>query len=94
MNLFSNVFDFLDDNPVKNMNICITGKLSISRNDAYTKIVKLGGNINLSVNHETDILIVGELKTANSKKLLLAKKYGVKIMNESEIFTERLKIAV
>ena len=76
------------------MNICITGKLSISRNEAYTKIVKLGGNINLSVNHETDILIVGELKTVNSKKLLLAKKYGIKIVKESEVFSERLRIAV
>ena len=72
---------------IKDKNISITGKLSMPKNEAYTIIARNGGIINLNVNHKTDILITGELKISQSKKLSLAKKYSIAIMTENEIFS-------
>ncbi len=60
----------------------ITGSLeSMPRDDAHKLIVKNGGNISSSVTSKTDYLIVGD---EPGSKLDKAKKFGTKILSETE----------
>ncbi len=62
--------------------IVVTGSLTeFTRNEAETIIRRLGGNAASSVSRNTDFVVAGENP---GSKLENAKKFGVKVINESE----------
>ena len=67
--------------PFIGKSVCVTGKLSISREQIEDKLRSLGAKVVGSVSKKTDYLIAGE--DAGSK-LEKAEKAGVKILTEAE----------
>lgn len=68
--------------PIFGKTIVLTGTLErMSRSQAQDKIRALGGNISSSVSRKTDILVAG---AGGGSKLDDAKKFGVRIIDESE----------
>ena len=65
--------------------IVLTGTLSISRNEAISKLEQLGAIVTSSVSKNTDYVLAGE--NAGSK-LEKAQKLGVKIISEQDIFAD------
>ena len=62
--------------------IVLTGTMEkMSRNQAQDKIRALGGNVSSSVSRKTDFVIAGP---GAGSKLDDAKKYGVRVVSESE----------
>ena len=58
----------------------LTGTLStLSRDEAGTRIIALGGKVSSSVSKNTDFVIAGEKA---GSKLSKAESFGVKILNE------------
>jgi DNA ligase (NAD+) len=69
--------------PVSGKTFVLTGTLSaFSREEAKQKIEELGGRVASSVSRKTDFVIVGA--DAGSTKLNMAKKLGVRTMEEDE----------
>ena len=67
----------------KNKSFMFTGKLqNISRAEAKSLIEENSGSIVSSVTKKLDYLVIGEKPT--TKKVELAKKIGVKILNQQE----------
>jgi len=62
---------------------CITGELSISRNDMAQKIKSNGGLVVSSVSKNTDFLLTNETDSTSSK-FVKAKALGIKIITEDE----------
>ena len=76
------------DSTLSGKTFVFTGGLtSISRNEAKEKVRNLGGEISESVSAKTDFVVAGG---EAGSKLDLAKKLGVKILNEKE-FLDLLK---
>ena len=68
---------------LKNKTFLFTGKLiDISRAEAKSLVEKNSGNIVSAVNKKLNFLVLGEKPT--NKKVELAKKIGVKILNQQE----------
>ena len=68
---------------LKNKSFMFTGKLqNISRAEAKSLIEENSGSIVSSVTKKLDYLVIGEKPT--TKKVELAKKIGVKILNQKE----------
>jgi DNA ligase (NAD+) len=70
--------------PLKGMAFCVTGVLSKKREQVHADIRGAGGEVHDSVKKTTTHLVAGE-KTGQSK-LDQAKKYGVKVVNEAELY--------
>lgn len=69
--------------PLNGLSFCITGTLSISRND-YEKILKeKGAEVHDTVKKTTKYLVLGDESGEN--KLAKAKKYGTKVINEVQL---------
>jgi DNA ligase (NAD+) len=67
-------------------NFCITGALSLKRDD-YTELIEsLGGKVVGSVSKNTHYLITND-KTTGTSKNIKAKQLGIPIINEEEILT-------
>lgn len=71
--------------PIQNLTFAITGTLSIPRRQLEQKITSLGGKIATSVTSRTDYLITNEINS-NSDKFTSAKKFGTKIISESDFY--------
>jgi len=70
---------------LKGKTFMFTGKLiNISRAEAKSLVEKNSGNIVSTVNKKLNFLVLGEKPT--NKKIELAKKIGVKILNQKEWF--------
>ena len=68
---------------LKGKTFMFTGKLiNISRAEAKSLVEKNSGNIVSSVNKKLNFLVLGEKPT--NKKIELAKKIGVKVLNQEE----------
>ena len=68
---------------LKGKTFMFTGKLiNISRAEAKSLVEKNSGNIVSSVNNKLNFLVLGEKPT--NKKIELAKKIGIKILNQEE----------
>ena len=63
---------------------CITGKLSKSRDDIKEQILEAGGEWSSSVTKDLDYLVTNE--TSGSTKFTKAKKLGVKIIKEADLY--------
>ncbi|MCI5071360.1 NAD-dependent DNA ligase LigA [bacterium] len=73
-----------DTNPsFKDKIFCISGTLSVSRDQMKEKIESLGGKVNSSISSKTDYLLAGEKVGQN--KLSAAQKYGTRIINEKNL---------
>lgn len=73
-----------DVNPsLKDKVFCISGTLSVSRDQMKEKIEALGGKVNSSISSKTDYLLAGEKVGQN--KLSAAKKHGTKIITEQHL---------
>lgn len=64
-------------------NFAITGTLSVPRKILEEKIISLGGKLSSSVTSNTDYLLTNEAES-NSSKFINAKKFGTKIITETE----------
>jgi DNA ligase (NAD+) len=67
-------------------NFCITGTLSLKRDDYIELIESLGGKVVGSVSKNTHYLITND-KTTGTSKNLKAQKLGIPIINEEELLT-------
>ena len=73
-----------DNKKLINLSLVLTGKLKkISRDRMKDIIRKNGGKISSSISRNTDFLLAGEAPGSKYKK---AKKLGVKIISEKELF--------
>lgn len=72
-----------EETPLRGMSFCITGSLSLKRSEYESIIIKLGGEVHSTVKKNTTYLVVGEAPGEN--KLVKAKKYGTKIIDEREL---------
>ncbi len=68
---------------LKDLSFAITGSLTKPRKEIEDQIISLGGQISSSVTKNTDYLITNETES-NSSKFINAKKFGTKIITESE----------
>jgi DNA ligase (NAD+) len=66
------------------MSFCVTGVLSRKREVVHADIRAAGGEVHDSVKKNTAYLVSGE-KTGKSK-LDQAKKYGTKVIGETELY--------
>jgi len=64
--------------------VCITGTLSKGRSEVQDDIRKAGGSVKSSVGSGLDFLVAGE---ETGGKLDKAKKLGVKVISEAELYT-------
>lgn len=64
---------------------CITGELSISRNDMAKMIKNHGGLIVTSVSKNTDFLLTNETDSSSSK-FVKAKSLGIKVITEDDFY--------
>jgi DNA ligase (NAD+) len=71
-------------NKIDNMNIVITGSLSIQRKQWKRDIELSGSNLKSSVSKATDILVCND-KESNSSKLKKARELNIKIITEDEL---------
>lgn len=65
--------------PVKGKNVCITGKMSLDRDEVTRKLEALGANVTSSVSGKTQILFAGEKA---GSKLAKAKEMGIPVLDE------------
>jgi len=65
--------------PVKGKNVCITGKMSLDRDEVTRKLEALGANVTSSVSGKTQILFAGE---KSGSKLAKAKEMGIPVLDE------------
>jgi DNA ligase (NAD+) len=72
------------EGPLQNMSFCITGVLSRKRDEVATDIRNAGGVVHDGVKKTTTVLVAGD-KTGKSK-LDQARKFGTKIITESELY--------
>ena len=79
------------DGPLKNLAICITGKLSQSRSSFQKLIEQKGGTFHSTVKKDTNYLVIGESKGKTSSKQKLAEKFGTQIIDEAG-FTDLFKL--
>jgi DNA ligase (NAD+) len=70
--------------PLKGMSFCVTGVLSRKREVVHADIRAAGGEVHDGVKKNTTYLVSGE-KTGKSK-LDQAKKYGAKVIGETELY--------
>ena len=70
---------------IYNLSFAITGALSVPRRQLEQKITSLGGKVATSVTSRTDYLITNETNS-NSDKFTSAKKFGTKIISESDFY--------
>jgi len=68
---------------LKGLSFAITGSLEKPRKQIEDQIISLGGQIASSVSKNTDYLITNETES-NSSKFINAKKFGTKIITETE----------
>ncbi len=74
------------EGPLKNMKFCITGELTMPRNE-FEKIIKKNGGIMVSsVSKNTNYLITNEIESSSSK-FTKAKDLGIPIMTENELLS-------
>ena len=71
------------EGPLKGMTVCVTGVLSKKREDVHADIRAAGGEVHDSVKKNTTYLVAGG-KTGKAK-LDQAKKYGTKVITETEL---------
>jgi DNA ligase (NAD+) len=71
------------EGPLKGMTVCVTGVLSKKREDVHADVRAAGGEVHDSVKKNTTYLVAGG-KTGKSK-LDQAKKYGTKVITETEL---------
>jgi DNA ligase (NAD+) len=71
------------ESKILNKSFAITGTLSTPRKTLEKKITSLGGKLASSVTSNTDYLITNETES-NSSKFVNAKKFGTKIISETE----------
>jgi DNA ligase (NAD+) len=74
----------LGEGPLKNLKFCITGELSMGRNDFEKLIKKNGGVMVTSVSKNTNYLITNETESSSSK-FVKAKDLGISIISEEEL---------
>jgi DNA ligase (NAD+) len=72
------------EGPLTGKSFCVTGVLSKKREDVHADIRAAGGEVHDGVKKNTAYLVSGE-KTGKSK-LDQAKKYGTKVIRESELY--------
>ncbi len=90
LNFFSDKKTLAVENFFSNKNFVLTGTLStFSRDEAASRIKKLGGKISSSVSKNTDYVVAGEKA---GSKLDKAKSQGISILSENE-FIQLLKEA-
>jgi antitoxin component YwqK of YwqJK toxin-antitoxin module len=65
--------------PVKGKNVCITGKMSLDRDEVTRKLEALGANVTSGVSGKTQILFAGEKA---GSKLAKAKEMGIPVLDE------------
>jgi antitoxin component YwqK of YwqJK toxin-antitoxin module len=70
--------------PVKGKNVCITGKMSLDRDEVTRKLEALGANVTSSVSGKTQILFAGEKA---GSKLAKAKEMGIPVLDEKGLAT-------
>ncbi len=71
-----------EDSLFKDKTVVLTGALSISREQAKSVIVRLGGKVTSSVSKKTDLVLVGDNPGSKAEK---AEKLGVQIIDESTL---------
>lgn len=73
--------------PIQGKKFVFTGKISISREEAWNRVLKLGGDISSSVTQDCDYAVVGTYKGEEmGSKFFKAQQYGIKILTEQEFF--------
>jgi DNA ligase (NAD+) len=72
------------EGPLLGMSFCITGVLSRKREDVASAIRNAGGIVHEGVKKTTTVLVAGD-KTGKSK-LDQARKFGTKVIEESELY--------
>lgn len=72
--------------PLAGVSVCITGDLSIHRNDFHAWVKSLGGESKSSVSKNLSFLITNEPNSGTSKNQK-ADEYGVKKVTEEEFYT-------
>ncbi|KAG5859775.1 DNA replication factor c subunit domain-containing protein [Encephalitozoon hellem] len=72
----------LEKEPLKGKVFVFTGDMSISRDNARTKVVVLGGRCTTVPSSKTTFLVVGE--SPGVSKMQKAKELGIRILNEEE----------
>ena len=68
------------DNPFKGKSVCVTGTLSVSREQIHNRLRSLGAKVVDSVSKKTDFLIAGDKAGG---KLSKAQKAGVAVLDEA-----------
>lgn len=72
---------------IKGKKLVFTGKISITRGDAWDRVEKAGGIISHGVTSDCDYAVVGDYRTEEpGSKLLRAQQLGVKTITEEEFF--------
>lgn len=72
---------------IKGKKFVFTGKISITRGDAWDRVEKAGGSISHGVTSDCDYAVVGEYRTDEpGSKFLRAQQLGVKTITEDEFF--------
>ena len=72
------------EGPLRGMSVCLTGLLSKKRDDVQSDVRAAGGDVHDTVKKNTTYLVAGD-KTGKSK-LEQAKKYGVKVISEKDLY--------
>ncbi|MFA6185266.1 MAG: BRCT domain-containing protein [Candidatus Shapirobacteria bacterium] len=75
--------DVSTSNKLNNLSFAITGALNKPRKEIEDQIISLGGQLVSSISKNTNYLITNETES-NSSKFLNAKKFGTKIISESD----------
>jgi len=78
-----NYFAFADVPKPADITYCITGTLTMSRDDMINLLEKVNWEFNTAVTTTTDFLIVGE--SPGKVKTTMAKKHNINIINENEL---------
>ena len=73
-------FEIPDDSVFKDKTVVLTGTLSMSREQAKSIIISLGGKVTSSVSKKTDFVIIGENAGSKAQR---AEKLGVNIIDEN-----------
>jgi DNA ligase (NAD+) len=73
------------EGPLSGLSFCITGALSLPRKSAEKQIMDAGGSVKSSVGKGLSYLVTNDSDTTTSK-MQKAKKYGVKVISETELY--------
>jgi DNA ligase (NAD+) len=74
-----------DDGPLRGLSFCVTGVLSRRREDVHADIRNAGGEVHDKVKKGTNYLVAGD--KVGKAKLDGAKKFGAKVIGETELET-------